>query len=62
MIADKQGKVIGATIICPEAELVAEEVTLAIRHHLSVEDLASAPHSASGWSDAVRLAANRLSF
>ncbi len=62
MLADKQGKVIGATIICPEAELVAEEVSLAIRHHLSVEDLASAPHPASSWNDAVRLAANRLSF
>lgn len=62
MIADKQGKVIGATIICPEAELVAEEVVLAIRHHLSVEDLASAPHPAFGWNDAIRLAANRLSF
>ncbi len=62
MIADKQGKVIGATIVCPEAELVAQEIVLAIRHHLSVEDLASAPHSASGWGDLVRLAANRLSF
>lgn len=60
MIADRQGKVIGATVVCPDAELVAQEVVLAIRHHLSVEDLASAPHSAFGWSDAVRLAANRL--
>ena len=62
MIADKQGKVLGATVICPEAEQVAQEVVIALRHHLSVEDLASAPHPNYSWNDAVRLAANRLSF
>lgn len=61
LLADKQGKVLGATIMCPEAELVAEEIALSLRHKLSVTDLASTPHVATSWGELVRVAASKLS-
>ncbi len=60
MLATKQGKVLGATVIAPEAELIIQEVSLAIRHGLSVIDLASTPHVALAWGEAVKRVAKRL--
>ncbi|MBQ3309085.1 NAD(P)/FAD-dependent oxidoreductase [Candidatus Saccharibacteria bacterium] len=60
LLADKDGKVLGATAVCPEAEDVLQEVALAIRHNLPLVQIASTPHSASSWTELVRLAAKSL--
>lgn len=53
-------QVIGATIVAPEADLVIQEVALAIRSGLKVAELAGTPHVATGWAEAVRIAAREL--
>ena len=61
LIADKSGVLIGATIVAPHAAEIIHELTVAIRHGLTAHDLASTPHAFLSWSEAVRVAASRIS-
>ena len=56
----RTGHILGATIMAPGAELIAEEISLAIRHHLTALQLASTPHIANSYNYAVKLAAKKL--
>ncbi len=60
IIADPKDKLLGATVMCPNAELVIQEVALAVRHKFTVTQLASAPHISSSWSELIRLACRKL--
>lgn len=60
LIADKSGKIVGATIMAPEAELMAGEIAVAVRHRLSALEIASTPHAVNSFAMAVKLAAKRL--
>lgn len=60
MTADAKGQIIGATIVAPHADLIIQEVSLAMRMGLRVEELAAAPHVATSWCEAVRIAAREL--
>lgn len=60
ILADQNGKVIGATIVAPGASLMAEEFSIAIRHHLTALEIASTPHITNSWNYAVKLAAKKL--
>ena len=60
LLADSKGKILGATVICPQADLVIEEVVIAIRHKFTVDMLASTSHIASSWNELVHLAADKL--
>ena len=60
LLTDKNHHIIGATIVAPHAELIAEEIALAIRHKLTVLEIASTPHSANSWNYAIKLAAKKL--
>ncbi|MBQ3318572.1 NAD(P)/FAD-dependent oxidoreductase [Candidatus Saccharibacteria bacterium] len=60
LLADKQGAIIGATLICPHASLIAPEISLAIEKRLQARDLASTPHFSSTFAELVRLAARDL--
>ncbi len=60
LFAGAKGQLIGATVVAPEADLVVQEIALAIRSGISVEELAGTPHVATGWSEAVRIAARQL--
>lgn len=60
LIADKNNVLIGATIVAPHAAEIIHELTLAIKHGLTVQDVASTPHAFLSWSEAVRVAAARL--
>lgn len=55
-----KSQIIGATVVAPEADLVIQEVALAIRSGLKVAELAGTPHVATGWAEAVRIAAREL--
>ncbi|MBQ6375365.1 NAD(P)/FAD-dependent oxidoreductase [Candidatus Saccharibacteria bacterium] len=60
VLADKNNRIIGATIVAPNAELMAEEFALAIRHKITALELASTPHVSNSWNAAVKLACRRL--
>lgn len=60
ILADSQGKVLGATMVGPHAADVLQELALAIRHDLPLVQIASTPHPANEWSAIVKLAARRL--
>ncbi|MBQ8996513.1 NAD(P)/FAD-dependent oxidoreductase [Candidatus Saccharibacteria bacterium] len=60
LLADSKDKLLGATVVCPSAELVIQEVATAVRHKFTVTQLASTPHVSSSWSELVHLAAKKL--
>ena len=60
LLADPKDKLLGATVVCPSAELVIQEVATAVRHKFTVTQLASTPHISSSWSELVHLAAKKL--
>ncbi len=60
MICNKQGKILGCTVVCPEAAAVIQEVVLAMRTGVLVSELAGIPHVNSSWSEGVRIVARRL--
>lgn len=59
--ADPRGQIIGATIVAPHADLIVQELSFAIRTGMRVAEIAAAPHVATGWCEAVRIAARELS-
>lgn len=60
ILADPKDKLLGATVVCPSAELVIQEVATAVRHKFTITQLASTPHISSSWSELVHLAARKL--
>ena len=59
-MTDSQGKVLGATMVGPNAADVLQELALAIRHQIPLIQVASTPHSASAWTNLVKTAARKL--
>ena len=59
IIANRENKIIGATIVAPNADLMIQEIVLAMRAGLKLVDIASIPHVASSFGEAVRVAARR---
>ncbi len=60
LLADPKDKLLGATVVCPSAELVIQEVAVAVRHKFTITQLASSPHVSSSWSELVHAAAKKL--
>lgn len=60
MMADAQGKILGAAIVSPHAADVAQEIVLAMKNDLTVVQLFGTPHVRNSWSELVRLAARKL--
>ena len=60
LLADRSGRVLGATIVAPSAELIATEIALAIRHNITTLEIASNPHSINSYNYLVKLAAKQL--
>lgn len=60
MFVDAKQQILGATVVAPEADLMIQEVALAMRSGLRVTEIAATPHVATSWSEAVRLAAREL--
>lgn len=61
IISDKKGTILGATIVAPVAAEMIHELALAVQHHMSAADIASTPHAFLTWSEAIRVAASKLS-
>lgn len=61
IITDKKGQILGATIVAPHASEMIHELALAVKHNLTASDVAQTPHAFLSWSEAIRVAATRLS-
>ena len=61
IITDQKGIIIGATVVAPHAAEIVHELTLAVKYQLTAAELASTPHAFLSWSEAVRVAAAKLS-
>lgn len=60
LLANKSHQILGATIVAPNAKLIAEEICLAIRHNLTALELAGTPHPINSYNYAIKLAAKKL--
>lgn len=61
LIIDKKDVLIGATIVAPNADLLIQELSFAIRNKCSIQKLAAAPHIAGTFGEVIKLAAKKLS-
>jgi pyruvate/2-oxoglutarate dehydrogenase complex dihydrolipoamide dehydrogenase (E3) component len=61
IITDKKGVILGATVVAPHASEIIHELTLAVKYQLTAAELAATPHAFLSWSEAVRVAATKLS-
>lgn len=61
IITDKKGVVLGATVVAPHAAEIIHELTLAVKYQLTAQQIAATPHAFLSWSEAVRVAAAKLS-
>jgi len=60
LITDKKGVIIGGTIVAPHAGELIHEIALAIKWQLTATQLAETPHAFLSWSEAIRVAAQKL--
>lgn len=60
IIADKKGLILGGTIVAPNAVDMIAELSMAIKFGMTVSDLATTPHAFLSWSEAIRVAAGKL--
>lgn len=60
VIADKNGVLIGATVVAPHAAEIIHELGLAIKYKLTATQVAATPHAFLSWSEAIRVACGRL--
>jgi dihydrolipoamide dehydrogenase len=61
ILADKKTRrILGATVVTPNAGEVIHELTLAIQHDLTVDAVASTLHAFPSWSEAVRIACAKV--
>ena len=60
VLADKKGKIIGATIMAPNAGILMQELAFAMRHDMTLADVAETPHLTNDWSELVRQACAQL--
>jgi len=61
IITDKNGIILGASVVAPHAAEIVHELSLAIKHDMTAYQVAETPHAFLSWSEAVRVAAAKLS-
>lgn len=61
IITDKKGVILGASIVAPHAGEMIHELALAVKYNLTAAQVADTPHAFLSWSEAVRVAAGKLS-
>jgi dihydrolipoamide dehydrogenase len=61
IITDKKGVILGSTIVAPHAGEMIHELALAVKYNLTASQVADTPHAFLSWSEAIRVAADKLS-
>ena len=60
IVASKGGRILGGTIMAPNAGLIAQELAFAICYDLTPDSLALVPHLSNDWSALVQEACERV--
>ncbi len=60
ILTDRKNHIVGACIVGPNANLMAPELSLSIRHNLNILEIASTPHTTNSYVRAIKLAAKQL--
>jgi len=60
VITDKNGVLLGATVVAPHAAEIIHELALAVKYKLTAAQVAATPHAFLSWSEAVRVATGRI--
>ncbi len=60
ILTDNAGHILGASIVAPNAKIIAEELSLAIRHRITIMEIASTPHPTDNYTQAIKFAAKNL--
>ncbi len=60
ILVDGNGRIIGGSVVAPNAESLISEIAMAVRYHATILELATLPHPANNYSAAIRLAAREL--
>ena len=61
IVTDKKGVILGASVVAPHAAEIIHELALAVKNGLTAYQVADTPHAFLSWSEAVRVAAAKLS-
>lgn len=61
IITDKKGIILGSTIVAPHAGEMIHELALAVKYSMTAAEVADTPHAFLSWSEAIRVAAGKLS-
>lgn len=60
MIVDRNKKILGASVVAPQTDLVIQEISLAMRTGAKILDLAMTPHAMHDYAEMVKIAAREL--
>ena len=56
----KDRRVLGGTVVLPNANIVAQEIAIAVRYLMTAEELGNASHPVGEWGELVKLACQRI--
>ena len=60
IVTDRKGLILGGTIVAPHAAELIQELVIAVKFGLTAGQLAETPHAFLSWSEALRVAAQKL--
>ena len=60
LLADRNNRLVGATIMAPDISAIASELALAVHNQLTASEIATIPHPTNSFSYAIELAAKKL--
>jgi dihydrolipoamide dehydrogenase len=60
IIVNNKGVIIGASVVAPGAAEIIQELVLAVHYQMTAKQLSTTPHAFLSWSEAIRVAANKL--
>lgn len=60
LLANADNHILGATAVAPHAEYILEEIALAMRHQLSILEIATTPHVINSFDHVIKLGAKQL--
>lgn len=60
IVAKKNGKLLGGTIVAPNAGILAQELAFALCYDLTTDNIAMVPHVANDWNALIREACERI--
>lgn len=62
VICDKNDRILGVALVAPHASVVIQELALAMRYDMTLEEVCSTPHVTNGWGEIIRLACEQLTY